>query len=390
MTRFSDELRLIADQASDGPADLAEKALRGNRRQRKRTFTLASVTAALLALTLTGAVVMGGSQGGGTISGKVTDVLPASGVGAASHAYHNFCGRQWNPGRNTAALGDRTCAQWRLVTRTGQSFRVPEAVSVYSEQSAENYMNTSGPLEISSDGRRIAYYSGKDQRFAVRDLSSGRIWLSPQTVTRAAMVKSGGLLQISPDGRFLGMSGAGRPSAVLEVETGKMTEVPQGWQVRRVPNGGAPVVVMKDRQLGLLTDGQVKALTTDANVLNVSELSPDGHTLAYMDSGTVRSGMGKLNLTLHTIYLPSGKTSGKIELREAPKRFLPMRIGGWLSPTEVIVADQARGAWGGSGPESVPTLGDITYGVDVISGRVRMLAKYTYRAWAGDMSIPGF
>ena len=388
MTRFSDELRLIADQASDGPTDLAEKVLRGTRRQ--RTLTLASVAAALLALTLTGAVLMGGSQGGGTISGKVTDVLPAFGVGAASHAYYDFCGRQWNPGRNTSTLGDRTCAQWRLVTRTGQSFRVPEALSVYSEQSAKNYMNTSAPLEISSNGRRIAYYSERDQRFAVRDLAGGQIWLSPQTVTRAAMAKAGGLLRISPDGRFLGMSGGGRPSAVLEVETGKVTEVPQGWQVQRVPNGGAPVVVTKDRQLGLLADGEVKALTTDADVLTVSELSPDGHTLAYLDAGTARSGMGDLDITLHTIYLPSGKVSGKIELREAPKGFPPMRIGGWLSATEVIVADEARGAWAKSGPESVPTLGDITYGVDVISGQVRMLAKYTYRAWAGNMSIPGF
>ncbi|MEV1249372.1 hypothetical protein ACIBO2_44125 [Nonomuraea sp. NPDC050022] len=387
MTRFSDELRLIADQASDGPADMAEKVLRGTRRQ--RTVTLASAAAALLALTLTGAVLMGGSPGGGTISTKVTDVLPASGVAPASRAYHDFCGRQWEPGRNTSALGDRTCAQWRLVTRTGQSFRVPEAVSVYSEQSAKNYMNTSAPLEISSDGRRIAYYSEKDQRFAVRDLDSGQIWLSPQTITRAAMVKAGGVLQISPDGRFLGMNGPGGSNSVLDVETGKVTEVPQGWQIQRVPNGGTPVVVTKDRQLGLLADGKVKTLTTDAKVVNVSELSPDGRTLAYLDAGTAHSGPGGLNITLHTIYLPSGEISGKVELRDTPKDFSAMRIGGWLSTTEVVVADRARGAWG-KAPEDVPTLGDITYGIDLTTGRVRELARYTYRAWAGDMSIPGF
>ncbi|MEO3868456.1 hypothetical protein ABGB18_06465 [Nonomuraea sp. B12E4] len=163
---------------------------------------------------------------------------------------------------------------------------MPEALSVYSEQSRENYMNTGAPLVITPGGRRIAYYSDKDQRFAVRDLASGQILLSPQAVTRATLVKEGGVLRISPDGRFLGISGAGWPDAVVDMETGQATEVPQGWVVQQVPEGGTPAIVTRDGRLGLLADGEVKPLTTGTSMLAASQLSPDGHTVAYVGSGT--------------------------------------------------------------------------------------------------------
>ncbi|MET9250476.1 hypothetical protein [Nonomuraea sp. NPDC003709] len=382
MTRFRDELQLIAAQAPE--VDLAERAVRGARRWKAATFgsALASLVATALAAT-----VLITTPGGATMSGEIANVLPASGVDPAAYAYYDFCGREWDYRKNTKTFG-KECAQWRLVTRTGGSFRMPEALSVYTEQTPDNYMNTGGPLEISSDGKRVAYYSEKDQKFAVRDLADGRIWLTPQTVTRETMVKNGMVLVLSPDGRFLGLLGA--TSSVVDMETGQVTEIPEGWRVRRIGNGGTPVVVSDDEdRLGVFDGGKVTPLNKTSR--QVSELSADGRTVAYLDGEEIKDHLVTRPVdTVVTLDVTTGKILSRAEFTDVPKNVRGPRIGGWHSSTEVVISDKpSSGTWGGK-EGGVPTLGEVTYAIDVNTGRIRKLAEHTYKAWAGDLSLPGF
>ncbi|MGV9376320.1 hypothetical protein ACWDRB_10920 [Nonomuraea sp. NPDC003707] len=381
MTRFRDELQLIAAQAPE--VDLAERAVRGARRWKAATF--GSALASLVAAALTATVLIT-TPGGATFSGEIANVLPASGVDPAAYAYYDFCGKEWTP-KNTPAFGTE-CAQWRLVTSTGGSFRMPEALSVYTEQVPDNYMNTAAPLTISSDGKRVAYYSEKDQKFAVRDLADGRIRLSPQTVTRETMVKNGMVLVLSPDGRFLGL--LARKSSMVDMETGQVTEIPEGWRVRRIGNGGSPVVVTdgKDR-LGLFDDGKVTPLNQTSS--QVSELSADGRTVAYLDGQEVKDHTVTRDFdAIVTLDVTTGKVLSRAEFTDIPEGFRFPRIGGWRSPTEVVLSDVLRDmSWGGK-KDGMPTLGDVTYAIDVGTGRIRKLDEYTYKAWSGDLILPGF
>ncbi|MEU8265935.1 hypothetical protein AB0B89_02115 [Sphaerisporangium sp. NPDC049002] len=382
MTGIRDELELLAAEAPT--VALADRAVRGARRRRAGAF--GSALTALVAVALSATVLTGGPDRN-TISTKVTDVLPAAGVDPLSHAYYDWCGQ-------STGFAGKECVQWRVVTRTGQSFRMPEALGVYTEQSSENYMNAAAPLAITPDGRRIAYYSDKDQKFAVRDLASGRIWLTPQTVSRTTMVSGGGLLRLSPDGRFLGLNGVGWPNVVVDVESGQTTPIPEGWHAQRVPSGGTPVVVADEGfQFGLLAEGKVRPFTAAGTSTTLSALAPDGRTVAYMTRGkSPKDGddEDRPDDTIVTVDATTGKTLTTAKFRGAPKDFRPWLVGGWHSPTEVSVAASIYD-WSLKGREGdTPTLGETTYAVDVTTGQVRKLATYSYRAWSGDVVIPDF
>ncbi|WP_043633610.1 hypothetical protein [Nonomuraea candida] len=395
MTRFSDELRRIAAQAPDGDDGLAERAVRGARRRRAAVVgsVAGSVAAVLVAMTLGATAFLTTPSDRDTITGTVTDVLPERGVEPAAYAYYDFCGRRWDHRKNTHTF-DQECAQWKVVTRGGQSFRVPDAVSVYTEQTSANYMNTGGPLAISADGRKIAYYQAGTDRFAVRDLADGTILVTPRLFPRAAMVKGGSLIRLSPDGRFLSVSAAGLPAVVVDMSSAEVTEVPEGWFVEQVGNGGAPVILRDGRdRLGRLEDGRVSVLSPARDdARQYGGLSPDGRVLPCIDGAETSDALvTKAHDTLVTLDAATGEVLGRARFRDAPAGFRVRRIGGWLGSGEVMVtgtddADPVRG-WKKGEP---PTMGERVYAIDVRSGRVRLLATYSHRAWAGDFALPGF
>ncbi|GAA5069229.1 hypothetical protein HNP84_008968 [Thermocatellispora tengchongensis] len=405
MSTFRDQLQSIADGA---PAvDLAERVIR--RAERRRRGARAAAGAVVLAVAVAvvaagGAIVTGGQRGGvitsGVITSKVTDTLPASGVGPLSHAYYDWCGEEWTPGRNTHTFA-RECAQWNVVTRAGRTYRMPEALSVYTEQSADEYMNTNAPLVISADGERVAYYSEKDQAFAVRDLHGGQVWTVPVPVSRAELVARPVLLLLSPGGTRLGLWGGSGLDVVVEVETGHVTHLPDGWHVRAVGDAGGPVIVTRegrDDELGALReDGTVRAFPPleDTPPPDLGQPSPDGRTLAYLTgmTGAATSTPGPserstANATIVTLDAATGETLRRTRLRGAPRDFGAMRVGGWLSRTEVVVTEPVMDRVPKRG--ETPTLGERTYRVDVRTGRVRPLAVHTFRGWAGSLELPGF
>ncbi|WP_433418233.1 hypothetical protein ACQP1V_01965 [Microtetraspora malaysiensis] len=398
MTTLRDHLHSIAVGAPT--VDLTERVIR--KATRRRAGVYASGAAAVLAVVVAAVTVIGGRQEGDIIASKVTDTLPASGVGPLKYAYYDFCGEKWTPGVNTHLFA-KECAQWNVVTRTGETYRMPEALSVYTEQTADNYMNTGAPLVISADGGRVAYYSEKDRKIAVRDLDSGRVWLMPTTLSRAEMVAKGVMLALSPGGTRMGIWGGSGQDLVVEVETGNVSRVPEGWHVRTVGDGGDPVVVTREGKgggLGALTaDGTVRAFppTDDVESVDLSQPSPDGGAVAFlagMKGGLSASGAleeSKPNDTIVVLDSTTGEILHKARLRGVPRDFQAWRAGGWLSRTEVIVSGPALDdSWGKSGGKGTPVLGERTYRVNVRTGQVTPLAAYTYAAWGGSLELPGF
>ncbi|GAA3177441.1 hypothetical protein [Nonomuraea roseoviolacea] len=382
--------RLAAEEQPPTTVDVRRAVTAGRATRRRRRTALA---AGGLAVCLAGTFTWHGLEG--QVRGDRTatvvhetpdkDTLPASGVGPLSHAYYDWCGEKWSPGK-AASFAGRDCVQWKVVTRDGRTYRMPEAAGVYLDQTAANYMNTAAPLRITPDGRRIAYYSAKDQRFAVRDLASGQVWLSPQTVSHEEMVKNGAFVTLSPEGRYLVLNG--RLRAVVDMETGRVTDVPQGWQPMTVARGGDRVIVQNDRsRYGLLEDGRVRPFAGPIGE-SLSDLAPDGRTVAYLGRpGPHGEGM---NLpkpdTIVTVDATTGKVLRRVKFRDAPRGFDPWRIGYWRGPTQVVVSDVITGRLK---PGEVPRLGEIAYAVDVTTGEVRKLGTYAFRGWGGDVVIPG-
>ncbi|MEV0201864.1 hypothetical protein [Nonomuraea sp. NPDC050691] len=363
-------------------------------RRRRRTALAGGALAVCLAGTFTWYGLEGqvGNDRTATVVRETPDgaVLPASGVGPLSHAYYDWCGEKWHPGQG-ASFADRDCVQWHVVTRTGETYRMPEAASVYLDQTEANYMNTAAPLEITPDGRRIAYYSAEEERFAVRDLASGRIWLTPRTFPEEEMVKSASLIKLSPEGRYLTLNG--RLRAVVDMETGKVTDVPQGWQPMSVARGGTRVIVTDDMsRYGLLEGGRVRPFTTPEES-SLSHLAPDGRTVAYMD-GHVSSADGtrqtRLDDTIVTVDATTGKVLRRVKFRDAPEGFRPWRIGSWHGSAEVLVTAVVtdRPQWERK-PTQPARIGETAYAIDVTTGKVRKVGTYTFRGWSGAVAIPG-
>ncbi|MBN6057639.1 hypothetical protein JYK22_37295, partial [Nonomuraea sp. RK-328] len=386
---------LAAEEQPPTTVDVRRAVAAGRATRRRRRTAL---TAGALAVSLTGTLTWYGLDGrvwndhAATVVRETADeaVLPASGVGPLSHAYYDWCGEKWRPGQGAPFAG-RDCVQWKVVTRDGRTYRMPEAMSVYVDQTEANYMNTAAPLVITPDGRRIAYYSAEEERFAVRDLASGRIWLTPQTVSREEMVKGGVHISFSPEGRYITLSG--RVQAVVDMETRRVTNVPQGWQAMSVAAGGSRVIVTNDMgRHGLLKGGEVRPFI-GAKEASLSALAPDGRTVAYLDgyvSPPKGGGNSRPDDTVVTLDATTGEVLRRVRFRDAPKGFRPWRIGSWRRSTEVVVTDVVtnRPRWEMKTGE-VPRVGETAYAIDVTTGKVRKLGTYTFRGWSGDVVIPG-
>ncbi|GGT25430.1 hypothetical protein ACFFV7_29815 [Nonomuraea spiralis] len=414
MTRFRDELDSIARQAPD--VDLAEVALRGARRTRTALIggsAVAAVAALTLAVTLVidpggpadvATVTSGTPSSGPAFSGiperpspspedlvPVRAVLPASGVGPVRYAYYDFCQDAWKPGEDNAPVADETCLQWKVVLQDGTRYRVADALSVYTDQTKKNYMNTAAPLAISRDGRRIAYYVPERERFTVRELDTGQVWEIPQVVRRKAMVEGGGLITFSPDGRRLGLNVVGVPRVVVDVESGRVVEeMPKGWFFLSPTDEGVPMVVQHERgRLGVLSNGKVTVFAEPKTWTLTGAVGPDGTTVAMLTGPTAR-GENMTNGEPYDKIVTVDRTSGQVrsEARlDPPGQLRPYRLGYWLNEREVLALGGAE-----RDPNSgrSPDLGDTVYAIDVTTGKIRKLGTYRLPPWGGSVSAPGF
>ncbi|GLX94641.1 hypothetical protein [Herbidospora sp. NBRC 101105] len=393
MSRLHDELARIADHAPD--VDLTERVLRGARRRRAAFASAAVVTAAavtivaMITLTVIGAGPKAAPMTGAPVASPGRGELPVKGVGPAAYAYYDWCGDELASG--TARLHGRDCLQWKLVTRTGERYRVPEARSAHAGKTDDDYMLNAPPMRISADGRKIAYYSEKDRRFAVRDLESGVILLAPPVVADPDIRRNAAQIALSADGRYLAVSVTDVLNTLTDLETGDVAEIPAGWTVHNVGAGGGPVVVGDTGRLGLFAGGEVTPFAGRA-WHTPGPASPDGTAIAYLSRAYPENGgstdPADLDAEIATVDAVTGEARTGVRLRDAPEDLLPLSLGPWLNPTEVTMLARELDARPAKGEGNV--LGFDTYAIDVTTGRTRKLHTYSFPAWAGGLVLPGF
>ncbi|MFI6904778.1 hypothetical protein ACIBKY_26185 [Nonomuraea sp. NPDC050394] len=358
MTRLRDALGDLAEQAPR--VDLAEAAIAGHRRRRRTRGVVAGLATAT-ALALAGAVVTLPWQS--TVSpvaaegASKTPDLPATAVGPLGHAFRTPCA-----GKPTF---DCSASEWRVVTRSGRTYRLPHAPSYISGTLA-------APVAISRDGGMLAYYDPREGAHVVHDLVRGT-----RTVSRSRLgedrVGVGSLLFVSDDGRHLAFDpreGSKEPGMVIDVRTGATVAVPGKFEPVSLKDGVVSLVRYVKTDLWLMpVTGGGKPVRFDGAFIMFSELAPDGRTVA-----AVRH-QRHLRNELTLLDAKTGRT-----LRTVPVRGLPGDRG----------AVTATGPWRSSGEIGITysgTTGLRTFAVDVRTGRARPLERYPVKR--SDVILPG-
>ncbi|MBE1590708.1 hypothetical protein ACFPOI_06705 [Nonomuraea angiospora] len=361
MNPLREDLHALAEQAPT--VDLAAQAVRGARRRRATRLTVAIAAATCLI------------AGGGTVllqqlrpeppvvltpPETTVSPLPSEGVAPIEQAYRQDC---------YAA----TCAKraWRLVTRDGATYELTAASGI-------------GPLEVTADGRRLAYYSSKQRTIVVRDLASGRTWKSPLKQPAEDFSGSGEYtLRLSPSGlRFIVSSWGGRrePNKLVDVERGTVSDLPRGWWPVSVSDGSGPVVLAKpyDEASQVWVLGH-DPITIPDFTYDYSALAPDGRTLARLGQtfDPDRRPMVQRDGSIVVFDAVQGGRETRIPISGIPEELHPSSLGSWLNSTEVTVV---------AIPESSRGPVPVVYAIDVRTGKTRELfALHDY----GTTSVPG-
>ncbi|MBN6057140.1 hypothetical protein JYK22_34775, partial [Nonomuraea sp. RK-328] len=369
----------LHDVASDAPAvDLADWAITGSRRRRRAR--LVTGTATVMGLVVLAGVALGVLPGArqvtadklvvATETGKIAD-LPGRGVGPLSHAFRTWC--------LTSGPIPADCrnGEWRVVTRSGETYHVPQALGFKSGPAFF-------PLAISRDGRVIAYYSRSAGTFQVRDLESGAVRTAPVVLAEA---KLGGnaRLELSDDGRYLAYTGypsRKEDGLIIDMRARTTTPLPVGWDPRSID--GTTVTLARYGRWGqkagiwvMPLTGGGSPVTVEDVYLNFSALAPDGKVVAALRAG---KSPNVKDDTITVLDVRTGRATGTAPIRGLPNGTGMRSLGVWLNASEVTLA-------------TIPS-GDrrenrqITYAVNVRTGQVRRLAVYHPQA-VMHLVVPG-
>ncbi|MFC4062883.1 hypothetical protein ACFOWE_31720 [Planomonospora corallina] len=347
MRTLREDLRALAEQAPD--VDLAAQAVRGARR--RRATRLAVLTATVTCLIAGGGAAL--LQQARPVPAIVltppeTKVLPlpAKDVGPVEQAYQPRC-----------RVAAEECADraWRIMTRDGETYELGRDVA--------------GPLQVTADGRRIAYYSSKHRVIVVRDLASGKVWKSPlkQSAEDFAVEYA---LRLSPGGlRFVvsGWGGRREPNKLVDVERGTVVDLKRGWWPVSVSDGSGPVVLAKPydmtSQVWVLGHAPI---TIQDFTYDYSALAPDGRTLARLGQtfDRDRRPMVELDGSIVLFDAVRGGRETRVQMSGIAEGLRPSKLGGWSNGTELTVL-------------AVPPEPDgpaaVVYAVDVRTGQSRKL-----------------
>ncbi|WP_433510539.1 hypothetical protein ACQP2T_42665 [Nonomuraea sp. CA-143628] len=382
MTWLRDALNDVADDAPQ--VDLTERTIRTRERRRRRIAPLVAAAAVIAAaLAATAVVRLLPAEPEAATDPKAVSDLPARGVEPLSHAYMTFCHPQ--SGEVPAGCVD---GGWRVVTRSGRTYRVAQAL-----RGTQPTLVTS-PLAISGDGSKIAYYDVGARTFAVRDLASGSVLMAPAKVSKAQLGSIAHLL-LSDDGRFLAFTK--RPPLKDPAMLFDMRE----RRVQPLPNGGNPIGLSSDGGTITLAEHAgrtrlrtisglwqpakaviVKTVDVTGDYL-VGGLGPDGKTVIAVESeevpgtGCFRSGRDLVQLDRET-----GKVARRVPIRGLFTTSNRVYLRGWTGPQEVTALAQTLVCKksGPSDPVSTlepPYLPFTAYAVNVKTGQARKLATYT-------------
>ncbi|WP_326824376.1 hypothetical protein [Streptosporangium sp. NBC_01756] len=361
MTRLREALNGIADEAPS--VNLAELALAGHRRRRRTTLTLTAIAAVVALGVGTASVTLLELRGDYTATQQRVDTvpdLPDGKVGSLSYAYQTPC--KLDMERHI----DCSATEWRVVTRTGTTYRVPQAL-------VRNAKEQRVPISISRDGRMLAYYSRQAQAHVVRDLVSGSEVTSSVTV-KEERIGMGSMLVVSDDGRYVVFDpreGSKEPGLLIDMRTGKTRSVPGKYETVSIKGGVAELVRYRKTDLWLMpVTGGGAPVRFDGVFIMFSELAPDGRTVAAFEFEKQR--LERRTLTL--LDAKTGRTLRKVVIRGLPKDGGVLNTSPWRSGSEVTLAYQDKG-------------GSRIYAIDVNTGQARQLAHYP--SMSAYMLFPG-
>ncbi|SDI03536.1 hypothetical protein SAMN05421869_104107 [Nonomuraea jiangxiensis] len=288
--------------------------------------------------------------------------LPPSGVGPATYAY--TCGSE--------AAGETAgaCGHWRLLTRDGGVWYLPEALGDYETDDESG----TAPLAISPDGLRIAYYRASDGRLVVRELATGATtpmqhaftWDIAGSTDTAAMEFLGKgtwlmIYNLPPD----------EEGAVLAaVATGETREVP--GNVIDVDATGSRLTTETAADTGVrlqTTGGPVHHITVtglhDQRALG-GFIAQDGLAFDLVPRNIPACGNDISPDKLVTVDLTTGKTISVVTPR-LPADVLRGWGIGWLSPREVLVSVVRK--------RSQDTTVENTFALDIMTGGARQTGR---------------
>ncbi|WP_067474189.1 hypothetical protein [Actinomadura hibisca] len=402
-------LRELAEQAPAPQADLAGRVItRARRRRRTRLIATPVAAAGAAAAVVAGVMLIPGertesappaspliTRSGETLNaGRLPGPMPARNVAPIRFAFLDWCGQKGGP--NVAPpKGD--CGQWRLVDSSWKQWRLADGVGTYRTGTG-NTMNGSAPLEISPDGRRVAYYQASRERFVVRELASGRVIPVALPMPLAELHKTYHFLVFSGDGLRLVLT-SGEPGAeksvLADTTTGAVTALPD-----------APVA-------GLGHDASTIVLAEGGyNPTGLALAGPDGkvRSRVRLDPRVDLSGAGGTNLLSpdgRTLFT-TNKRHDRIMLLDARTgkvtRTLPARLSGgavygirgWAGPSKVFTLKEVSGRNGPPGSataparQQVPVTASRAVIVDLNTGKFESLGTFKLRTYRAAQMTGGY
>ncbi|WP_214416633.1 hypothetical protein [Sphaerisporangium fuscum] len=375
---------VLVDLADDTPqVDLAERTIAVHHRRRRTTISyLAAAMVVAIALGVTAAIRL--LPHGPQEAASVSD-LPARGAEPLTYAYKTFC----KPGSEKALAGCRD-GGWRVVTRSGKAYDVPEALP--SLAPGRTGLRDS-PLAISRDGWKIAYYSAKEGTFQVRDLASGQKTTAATKVPKAQL-GSISRLMLSDDGRFVAFSKVPDfkdPALLIDMRDGGVRELPNRWVPIGLSQDGATITLAdysptsRLRTISNLWPSSSKGHTTSVDLpaaYHFSPLAPDGKTVAVIENrSTAEKPCRHGDLALMDTL--TGEKRKTTVISGLPSDVSQISLRTWLSAEEVTALTMSvRCRPASEVPDDEPAMIDppyqtmTAYAVNVKTGKARKLTTY--------------
>ncbi|MBO2446734.1 hypothetical protein J4573_06505 [Actinomadura barringtoniae] len=397
MTRLHDALHALADEAP--PTAMAERiVVRARRRHRVRTLAVPTAAAGVAAAVLVGSLLGGGVHRSAPVgsgpkgvinSGPVPVPLPSGTVEPIKYAYTDSCRQGQVP------IPDDPCRQWRVVGLSGKQWRVTDALrSATPHKGGEPVY---GPLVVSGDGHRIAYYRLADERFVVRDLTTGRTTVASQRVPWSEYQRTQATLVFSSDGSQLGISRVLYKSEghalLMDTATGQVRQLPAGSIAGLGKDASTVVLTTSKGKRTYLTlarsdgsqVGQPKELDPGVVLEGTgNQLSPNGRlllTTPYRGSGAADDPAVGAKSRLSTISLVDVRTGRVVSVDSI---HLPPGLGTdgveaeWVGTSTILLAC-------GTDASSPPDLETRAYIVDLGTGRSRLVGSIKLHSYGGAM-----
>ncbi|WP_440098226.1 hypothetical protein [Streptosporangium sp. H16] len=392
---------VLVDLADDSPqVDLAERTIAAHDRRRRTVISLlAAATVVAVALGTTAAIRLLPDEPPPDGSQEVASGgdLPARGVGPLSHAYKTFC----KPASGKAPSDCRD-GGWRVVTLSGRTYHVPEALP--SLAPGRTGLRDS-PLAISRDGRKIAYYSAGEGTFQVHDLASGQKTTAANKVPKS-LLGSISRLMLSDDGRFVAFSKVPEfkdPALLIDMRDRVVRELPNRWVPVGLSRDGATITLAdysprsRLRTISNLWPSSSKGDSTSFILpvsYSFSPLAPDGKTVAAIENlSTPEKPCRHGNLALMDTL--TGKKRKTTVISGLPADVSKISLRTWLGAEEVTALTMSlRCRPASQVPDDEPAVIDLpyrtmtAYAVNVRTGKARKLATYRAQGFF-EIVLPG-